>query len=721
MVAATLNNLALTKSSLGELDYAESAWQLAQRLAESTGDRNRVAQIEQNLGKMYFHQGRLELALDYLNRALAVHQDLNNNYWIGETLTGIGNIYAAIDEHSKALDYYQQTLDLNHDHQQQFANTLTQAAWSNWQLGHIAIAKQQYQQAYDSFASSNQPGSAAVVASKYGMLQFQIGHQQQALSAQARSISILDDLDNPREAARARSRLGQLLLENGQLEQAQQVLQLALQGHRSVKDELFELDTLVALSKTQTGTAALNYAQAATQLAAQLGRHNTSTEIQIGLGVSSRDAYERHINLLVAAGEHEQAWLINEQIRARSLLRLVGESATERYGSGLTAKLDTAAIHNKLGASRVMLSYFLGAEQSHLWLIDADSVQHFTLPAADLINSSATTLAATLRDWRQSPSKINHIASILSTQILAPVADQIQDKDLVIVADGNLQSIPFGLLPVQQNQADLPVINNHSVIYTPTANVFAHLSIGHAPATKNILVLADPMGETTALSADTYRHSSLRPPQTDFDNLLALRSLSQTGINTNNLPGARLEAQAIKTIGAATPQYDVTLKLGEQANRDFITSGGMRNYNIIHFATHGVIDAYVPELSGLMIASRRGQGADYLYPHDIAGLNLRADLVVLSGCETGIGKSVANEGLMSLSRPFFVAGAKQVIASLWKVSDRATAALMEQFYLHLLQADQTPEQALQSAQQWMQQQAQWQHPNFWAGFVISGA
>jgi len=298
--------------------------------------------------------------------------------------------------------------------------------------------------------------------------------------------------------------------------------------------------------------------------------------------------------------------------------------------------------------------------------------------------------------------------------VLQPVASELRQRQVVIVADGNLQLVPFNLLPL--DPADASDRDLLLTRYAPSASVFAALSARPARALQSLLVLADPM----ANSANDTSSTADRAGSTDgMDQLLAMRSARQAGIVPERLPGARLEAQQIASVAAGN--YRVNLRLGADANRRFIGHGGLRHHDIVHFATHGVIDTDLPALSALVLAPEQGQQPTYLYPREIRELQLNADLVVLSGCDTGIGKAVAGHGLMSLSRPFLAAGARQVVASLWQVSDQATAVLMERFYRNLLNDGQAPQLALQSAQQWMQQQERWSHPYFWAGFIISGA
>ena len=163
--------------------------------------------------------------------------------------------------------------------------------------------------------------------------------------------------------------------------------------------------------------------------------------------------------------------------------------------------------------------------------------------------------------------------------------------------------------------------------------------------------------------------------------------------------------------------------LGFEASRATVTSPQLAQYRIVHFATHGYVDYERPELSGLVLSlvDRNGQPQEgYFRLHDIYNLKLSADLVVLSACNTGLGKEIKGEGLIGLTRGFMYAGAGGVAASLWKVDDDATAELMTRFYEGMFKKGLTPSAAMREAQLWMWQQKRWQAPYFWAAFIIQG-
>jgi len=149
----------------------------------------------------------------------------------------------------------------------------------------------------------------------------------------------------------------------------------------------------------------------------------------------------------------------------------------------------------------------------------------------------------------------------------------------------------------------------------------------------------------------------------------------------------------------------------------------MAKYRIVHFATHALLDSQRPELSGIVLSlvDEHGRPQDgFLRLHEVYNLNLPAELVVLSACQTGLGKEVKGEGLIGLTRGFMYAGATRVTASLWKVDDAATAELMTHFYLQMLKQKLQPAAALRGAQVKMWKQNRWRSPYYWAAFTIQG-
>ena len=183
---------------------------------------------------------------------------------------------------------------------------------------------------------------------------------------------------------------------------------------------------------------------------------------------------------------------------------------------------------------------------------------------------------------------------------------------------------------------------------------------------------------------------------------------------------SRQEAEEIARL-SADPR---TLKAVDfSANRSTAIDAKLGDYRIVHFATHGLINNQNPDLSGVVLSLVDEQGRPqngFLRLYDIYNLKLNADLVVLSACQTALGKEIKGEGLVGLTRGFMYAGAPRVVASFWRIDDRATADIMRRFYEAMLKDGLRPAAALRAAQVSMWHEKRWQSPHYWAAFTIQG-
>jgi len=298
----------------------------------------------------------------------------------------------------------------------------------------------------------------------------------------------------------------------------------------------------------------------------------------------------------------------------------------------------------------------------------------------------------------------------------------LRGKRLLIIADGVLQYIPFGALPIPDVRASAgasALITQHEIVSLPSASTIVLLrSETQRRRTPGgvAAVFADPV---FSASDPRVRRGvrSIAPPQTG----VLQRSAADVGVTGfERLLSSRSEAKAIRSF---SPNGEILEALDFDANREKVFNTALENYRVLHFATHGLINNSHPELSGLVLslvdASGRSQNG-FLRMNEIYGLKLRADLVVLSACETALGKDVRGEGLIGLTRAFMYAGSQSVIASVWRVPDRATSQLMTYFYEALLHDGLRPAAALRAAQLRIRNTPRWSAPYFWAGFVLEG-
>jgi CHAT domain-containing protein len=358
----------------------------------------------------------------------------------------------------------------------------------------------------------------------------------------------------------------------------------------------------------------------------------------------------------------------------------------------------------------LLLEYSLGPSKSFLWAATRDAVASFELPGRDrlepLLRSAYSTLSRSQQ--RESQDAAPSQAAELSRILLGQVAERLGARRLLIVADGALQYIPFAALPDPRDGVE-PLVLRHEIVYAPSLAVLAELRARHQsrPRPGGVLALiADPVfgGQD-----ERVRHLGV-PPQR-LDPLLA---------KLPRLAYAHEEAQAITSLAG---RQGVLQALGFDADRELVLSGRLRPYGVIHFATHGILRTDRPELSALALSQldRAGRPRDgWLRAHEIADLDLPADLVVLSACKTALGKELGGEGLVGLPQGFLSAGARRVLVSLWDVGDRSTAELMAHFYRYLLVEKLPPATALCASQRAMWREARWRAPCYWAGFVVIG-
>jgi CHAT domain-containing protein len=393
-----------------------------------------------------------------------------------------------------------------------------------------------------------------------------------------------------------------------------------------------------------------------------------------------------------------------------------------------------------------LLEFALGEKRSYAWVVTSDKIQGFELAPRKDIEALATRLLQAITErnrkipdetsantkirWNKADKDYEDAAAALSKLILTPIAPALQRDRLVVVADGALQLVPFALLP--DPVASSQLIAKHEIVSLPSASVLAlqRQELAHRkPAPMGVAVVADPVFELQdpRIAEAKKAHKNKTPPPVAT---LPIRPPNETLISALRSVGAddklyrlvmsRVEAAEIERV---VPKNELFEALDFQANRGVVMSGALSKYRYVHFATHGVINLEHPELSGIVFSmvDENGKEQDgYVRLYEIYNLNLPAELVVLSACQTGVGKQIRGEGLMALTRGFMYAGAARIVASLWKVDDSATAALMAQFYKEMFTNGKKPAAALHAAQVYMSQQKPWKSPYYWAGFVLQG-
>lgn len=690
-VGVTLHNMGLAYGKRGDDRQALEFYERALRIRTQIGDRSGEGKTLNNLGLLYNRLGRSQEALESLQRALTIFQRLNDKSWESNTLDSLGTFHRSRGNLTAALNYYQESLLLSRD--------IGDKAQEVTILTHLAIAKN------DS------------------------GHLLEALKDIEAAVAIVEDI---RIAITSEQFRQSYFAQNYQVYQF--YIDLLMQLHKQNPDGGYDGKALAASERAKARSLLdiLSEADADIRsgLEPQLREKERSLQERINATASRQIELLSTANsaMAITAIQGELDRLLQELDEVRAQIR----KTSPRYAALTQPQpFNLEQIQQQvLDEDTLLLQYALGEKRSYLWAVTKTNIYSYELPPRHKIEAAVREFrnSMTAPSMRNSPPVLAAASSALSDMIVAPVADRLDRKRLLIVSDGALHYIPFAALSIPGTGDYQPLLLHHEIVSAPSASTLAVLrkqTANRPLAPHAIAILADPVFAVNDERLQTSEIASRAIGSEAASNILpeyVARSANQIGINgtPDRLPFTRQEAEAIL---ALVPDAEEFKALDFQANRAIATSEELSQYLVVHFATHGFLNSVNPALSGIVLSlvDERGNPIDgFLRLHDIYNLNLAADLVVLSACQTGLGEEIKGEGLVGLSRGFMYAGAPRLVVSLWSVDDLGTSELMSRFYRNYLQAGLTPAAALRTAQIEMLQTPEWKSPYFWAAFNFQG-
>jgi CHAT domain-containing protein/Tfp pilus assembly protein PilF len=720
--AGTLNNIGVAYRLLGETRKALDTFNEALPIRRAVGDRRGEAYTLNNIGVAYRLLGDTRKALDTFNEALPITRAVGDRTGEAGTLNNIGVAYLSLGDTRKALDTFNEALPIFHavGDRTGEANTLLGIARVEKKRGNLTQAHQAIEQSVSLVESlrtniAGQESRASYFASRQEFFETYIDVLMEqrrqtpaaALDAVALAVS---------ERARARSLLE--LLAEGRADIRQGVDSSLLEHERSLQQRL--------------------NARAAAQVRLFNRKHTPE----------QADAAVKEIDSIMAEFQE---------------LRADIRSSSPKYAALTQPQpLSLAEIQQQaLDPDTLLLEYSLGDDASYLFVVSQTSITSHRLPKRAEIEAATRRVREMLTAPQPRPgdtdakrrARIKEAregywtqATMLSRMVLGPAASQLGRKRLAIVADGGLQYIPFAALPAPSSGNDKgrnsgaapqPLLVEHEIVSLPSASTLAILrreTDGRKPAEKSLAVLADPVftyddtrvRRNVSKAEAKEKTRSADSDEMDIISLQMTRSGRETGVigaegGFGRLLSTRREAAAIL---ALVPERERRQALDFDASRTTALRPELSEYRVVHFATHGMLNNTHPELSGIVLSlvDEAGRPQDgFLRLQDIYNLKLQAELVVLSACQTGLGKEIKGEGLIGLARGFMYAGAPRIVASLWKVDDQATSELMERFYQGMLGPEALrPAGALRQAQLSIWKEKQWREPYYWAAFVLQG-
>ena len=658
--AERLHNDGLTLFEQGRVDEGREALLRSLALHEQIGEKPAQAVNLRVLAFIHDGIGERQQALGYYDRALRLMRETANRAGEALTLRDIGVLYYNLDENARAFQYMEQALGLQRTlgKPAALATTLFSLGELYRYRGNAGKARPYFEEALGLARGQGDKKTQAEVLSSLAMLDLKAGELAGAGARLEEALALRKEVGEPRGVASTLTRRGLYWQAAGETARAREAFREAAGMFAAVKYRGGEAYARQVLALLEREQGDLAAAEEAMARAVELAEGLRER-------LSDRDLRSTYIGYV----QNRYEFLIEV------LLEL--DKGDGRRAFAMSERARARAMVEALGDAGIQ-----GAEAAATLTVDdvqqrvldgdttlveyalGEKASHlFVVTRAGVTHRTLpgrAVLEATARRayeaYRQPEGKPDGAAL---ARILLP---GVRAKRLLIVADGALQYLPFvAFAPAE------------TVVLAPSASAVAGLRALPVAGGKGIAVFADPVA-----------------PQ--------LARLAFARMEGDGIVGLAPKGQASLAVGAAATRAAV---LGARAG-------------ILHFAAHSLLDTERPERTELVLSGGS------LRLRDIYNMRVPARLVVLSACQTALGKEMKREGLLGLARAFQQAGVPRVVASLWKVDDRATAELMKEFYAGMLRDGRTAAEALREAQRRLAAKARWQHPYFWAGFVLQG-
>ncbi|MEK7725344.1 MAG: CHAT domain-containing tetratricopeptide repeat protein [Acidobacteriota bacterium] len=693
-----LNNLAVLMERLGDSEASLNLYTEALNLRRKNGDVGGQITTLSNLGTFYKNRGDFSKAREFYNEALKKAQQIKDRRSEGANISKIGALEISENKLVEAVTLFEQALVIN----RQVADRREEATTLG-SLGTAIYLQGDKNKALDLFVESGKIWNSledkhqeSSVLYNQAKIQTQLNRLPEARKNIESAINLVENL---------RTKIPIQRLRTSYFAKVQQYYELYI--------EIQMLENSPNLNVSAFETSERSRSRSLLELLQE-----ARIDIRQGIDVKLLDGEKKLLEILT-----EKSRIFTNQLSVNTKPELIEKAKKEiietenelenlrsqirkqnpRYASlTQTTPLSAKEIQNLLDNETVLLEFKLGEVRSFLWLVTKTEIKVFYLPKREEIEKIGKEFYETVIAKKET----SEISAKLNQMLFSQITSNIKNKRLAIVSDGILQFIPFS------------AITENEIISLPSASVLAELRQSTVkPTNKTIAIFADPIFDEKDVRLENVAKKSNNPKNSQIGQVLRDFSF---GENLPRLLSSRFEANNISDF---VPKNSVDVRLDFEANRENVTNESLANYRILHFATHGLLDSNRPEFSGLVFSlfDKEGKTQDgFLRLNQIYNLNLNSDLVVLSACQTALGKDVRGEGLIGLTRGFMYAGAKRIIATLWKVDDAATAEFMKKFYQNLLVKKLKPANALRQTQNEIKQIPRFKSPYYWAGFTIQG-
>jgi len=747
------------------LEYFEEQLRLHRKVKLRLGEAVALVKI----GVCFSLLGDHGKALEYYKQALTMNEQLQDRRNEAYILGLAGTSYEAMLDNDKALHSYEQSWSLSQagGDPREASYALNKMARVFHKRGRDEEAFAHLENALSLSRKSKDRFGESLTLSNMAEMEADRGHDDVALSRIRESLQISESLRRSVTSYDLRASYFASVRQRNQLE-----VEVLMRLHTREPQRGYERLAFEATERARARSLLDHLTEAGVDIRRGVGPELLSREQSLKHRLDSKT--ERLTGLMIGDANKGEGAALEQEIR--DLTTQYDEMQSEirsksPHYAALTQPpaLSVEEIQEQiLEGETLLLEYALGEKRSYLWAVSPREhtcyelapraqIEEAARRVSELLTARQAPGTETVRDYRRRVAEADaqywKAAARLTELVLEPVAGKLAGKRLIVVSDGALQYVPFAALPVpraarmatpgsesalyRKGEEPVPMVVQHEIVSLPSASALAVLrrATGHRrPSTRSVAVLADPVFDSddprvrqkTGRAARQGKPASAAAPDSSTPSREVRSLLRQSGSpkqgksTVPRLVSTRQEADAIL---AATPEGTSFMATGFDASRATAMKPELGRYRIVHFATHAVLNSDNPGLSGIILSMVDEQGRrqnGFLGLRDIYNLELPVDLVVLSACNSALGKDIGGEGLVGIVRGFMYAGASRIVASLWKVDDLATKELMVRFYRNVFGKGESPAAALRSAQVEMWREPDWNSPYYWAAFVLEG-
>ena len=768
LTARTLNNIGLMKRLLG--DYAQALEYLlrALKIAEEVGDKAIISFTLNNIGSVHGQQGNYAQALEYFQRTLKLGQASGDKPMIANALNNIGIIHWSRHDYERALEYYRQSLVLREElnDKRMVAATLSNIGIIHREQGDYARALENYRLSLALREKVEDQGGVANVLNNIGFAHYYQGDFKQALKISGQVIEIATRIGSPEILWRGYELAGRAHGGLKQFDEAEKSLANSidtiekmrhrvgggeLAKQRFFEDKLAPYLAMVDLSFTRNRPIeALSFAELAKARSLLDVLRNGRVHITKAMTLEEQE-FERASNAelnslnsqLHAESQRPQPNRdrIAELEPRREKVRLAHEAfLTSLYVKhpelkvhrGETTTITSAEAAALLpDAATAFLEFVVAEDKSYLIVLTKERTRSPLQITLYPLNVTSKQLSQTVDGFRRMLAERDLSYQVKARELydllLKPAEQQLRGrKTLCVVPDKSLWELPFQAL---QPRPGVHMIEDFALFYAPSLSVLREVmkkpgSTATNPEQVGVVRVSDRRGAPSPLSPrSTKILFALGNPQLSGEPGENPKT-ADSEERLSPLPEAEKEVKTLARLyGAANSRVFV----GAEAREGRVKIEAPK-YEILHFATHGLLDDRNPMFSRITLAQVAGDPNEdgLLEAREIINMDLRAELAVLSACQMARGWVGAGEGVIGMSWALQVAGVPTTVASQWKVDSASTTSLMIDFHRRLMmrrtnvKLKESKAGALRHAALGLLRSERYRHPFYWAGFVMVG-